>query len=467
MTRYRLFEQSVVRIDVTTLRPDHDAPWQTKTPESGHGSGVIIAPGRVLTGAHVVADATFVQVQTVRDPTKYPARVIGVCHDADLALLAVDDDAFSTGTTPARLADGLPHLRDQVSVVGFPVGGEEVSITAGVVSRIEVQRYSHSQRRLLAVTVDAAINAGNSGGPVFSGDAVVGIAFQSHTEAENIGEVVPTVLVRRFLAAVDQGRPIEVPSLSIDIQSGENPTLRRALRLPEPGLGVLVRRVQFGGSSAGVLEEGDVLFEIDGHTIAANGTIRYADRIRTRFEAVLGNRFVGDTIPLRVFRGGQPLDVRVTLRPHRRLVPFAVHDTLPRYLVWGGMVFQPLTTDFLRTWRRWWEHAPSEMVSEYYIGVRTEACRERLLISRVLADELTHGYAERANELVETVNGVIPRDLAHLASLIDASTGLVTLQTSWGGRLVIDVSEARTQHPAILERYRIPMERSQHLQSAI
>ena len=460
-----MFEPSVVRIDATTLRPDHDAPWQTKTPNSGHGSGVVIGPGRVLTGAHVVADATFVQVQTVRDPTRYPARVAGVCHDADLALLVVEDEKFEAGTQPATLGGELPHLRDQVSVVGFPVGGEEVSVTAGVVSRIEVQRYTHSQRRLLAVTVDAAINSGNSGGPVFCGDHVVGIAFQSLTDAENIGEVVPTVLIRRFLAAVEHGRSVDVPSLSLDVQSGENPTLRRSLGLTEPGVGVLVRRVHYGGSAHGVLREGDVLLELDGHRIAANGTIRYADRIRTRFEAVLGSRFVGDTLPVKIMRDRAVIEVAVTLRSHRRLVPYNAHDTHPRYVVWGGLVFQPLTRDFLRTWNRWWESAPSEFVQQYYTGVRTEDCRERLLISQVLADELTVGYAERYNELIDTVNGVRPRDLAHLAALIDGAEGIVTVETSWGGRLVLDVAEVATHHARILERYRIPRDRSELLES--
>ena len=122
----------------------------------------------MLTGAHVVANATFLQVQKVSDPNKFVARVEAICHDADLALLAIEDRELHAGrSTPDRLGTRLPRLRDRVSVVGYPIGGEEISITEGVVSRIEVQRYSHSERMLLAVTVDAAINDGNSGGPVY------------------------------------------------------------------------------------------------------------------------------------------------------------------------------------------------------------------------------------------------------------------------------------------------------------
>ncbi|HHH10730.1 MAG TPA: serine protease, partial [Sorangium sp.] len=156
--------QSVVRIFATTLRPDYAVPWQSAAPQSGTGSGVIIAPGRILTGAHVINDATFLQVQKVSDPNKMVARVAAVSHDCDLALLEVDDPRLMKDVTPEQLG-ALPTLRDRVSVVGYPVGGEEISITEGVVSRIEMQRYAHSERSMLAVTVDAAINEGNSGGP--------------------------------------------------------------------------------------------------------------------------------------------------------------------------------------------------------------------------------------------------------------------------------------------------------------
>ena len=87
---------------------------------------------------------------------------------------------------PLAAASALPLLRDKVFVLGFPIGGDELSITEGVVSRIEAQSYSHSHARALAVTVDAAINSGNSGGPVVSQDTgeVVGVAFQGYAGSE-------------------------------------------------------------------------------------------------------------------------------------------------------------------------------------------------------------------------------------------------------------------------------------------
>ena len=277
---------AVVRIFCTSQEPDFDAPWQAKTPSSGTGSGVVIGPGRILTGAHVVARATFVQVQRVEDPTKEPARLAAVCHDADLAMLEVDP-SFTDGIVPPPFGP-LPSLQARVAVVGFPVGGQEVSVTEGIVSRIEVQQYSHSRRRLLALTVDAAINSGNSGGPVFVDGAVVGIAFQSLVDAENIGEVVPTVIIERFLRSVDAASPpaegpveVDVPALSLRTQVLESAALRRRMGLPPGTSGLRVVGVEHGGSCDGILQPGDALIEVDGHRVADNGTIRYLDRFRT------------------------------------------------------------------------------------------------------------------------------------------------------------------------------------------
>ncbi len=449
---------AVVRIYCTSQEPDYDAPWQAKTPSSGTGSGVVLGAGRILTGAHVVAHATFVQVQRVEDPAKVPARLLAVCHDADLALLEVDP-AFTADVLPPAFGP-LPGLQTRVSVVGFPVGGQEVSVTEGIVSRVEVQQYSHSRRRLLAITVDAAINSGNSGGPVFVDGAVVGIAFQSLVDAENIGEVVPTVIIERFLRSVDAGGPVDVPALSLRTQVLESKALRDHLRMPEDLSGLLVVAVEQGGTCDGLLRPGDALVEVDGHAVANNGTIRYQERFRTGVGALLGERAVGTPMRLGLWRDGARVDVEVPLRPLASLVSRQCYDQVPHYLVLGGLVFQPLTREFLATWDKWWLHAPKDLLTAYWHGHRTEQVRELVVLGQILADELTVGMEGHVHEVVEKVDGVAIRDLADLAERLDAATGTVVLCTARGHQLVLDVAAARARQDTILERYRIPRARS-------
>jgi len=456
---------SVVRIFATAQESDYESPWQATRPTSGTGSGVVVAPGMILTGAHVVADATFIQVQTSTHPDKFIARLAAVCHDSDLALLEVEDEEFRAETTVAALGDQLPDLQDKVSVVGFPVGGEEVSVTEGVVSRIELQRYAHSDRWLLAVTVDAAINNGNSGGPVFLDDEVVGIAFQSLDDAENIGEMVPTPLIQRFLEGAQTRVQVLVPGLGGTIQTLENASLRAALKMDAGQTGVRIRTVAAGNSVDGVLQVDDVLMSFDGYDIANNGTIRYDDNHRTGFLVLLGDHFVGDSVEATVLRDGKELSVTLVLKPLSPLVHRARYDHVPSYFVFAGLVFQPLSVNFLRTWTDWWDTAPKEFLAHYYMGEPTSERHEVVALTQVLSDAVNVGYEDLYAETIKSVNGSVPLDLTHFSQLVDACGDHLELRMSSGALVVFDAAEARAQQAEILSRYRVPSDRSDCLVS--
>ncbi len=451
--------REVVKVFATTQDPDYDSPWQSRSPTNGTGSGVVVGKNEILTGAHVVANATFIQVQKISDPDKAIAQVKAICHDADLALLEVIDDRFLEDVDPVEIGE-LPDLRDKVSVVGFPIGGEEISITEGVVSRVEMQRYTHSQRSLLAVTVDAAINEGNSGGPVLMQGRVVGIAFQVLSNAENIGEIVPAPIIRHFLEGVRIGRHERVPGLGLRTQNLENRKLREQVGLTNRDSGVLVSKVDFEGSCYGLLEPRDVLLEVDGHPIANNGTIRYRKRFRTRYDVLLSDHYVGDLLELTIQRDGERRKVRVGLKPLDFLVPRFSHDKLPKYFVYAGLVFQTLTRDFLATWDEWWNKAPKEFLCHYYMGERSADRREVVTLTQILADEINLGYAHLYNEGVIAVNGRMPRDMADFVAVVEGSTDRVEIETSSQGIIMFDPAEVRAATPRILERYHIARDRS-------
>ncbi len=456
----------VIRVFATSQDPDFDGPWQARTPSNSTGSAVVIGPGLMLTGAHVVANATFLQVQKPSHPDKAIARVKAVSHDCDLALLEVAEPAnFLDDIEPAELGP-MPRLRDEVAVIGYPVGGEEISITEGVVSRIEVQRYSHSQRHLLAVTVDAAINAGNSGGPVFGDGKIVGIAFQKLTGVDNIGEMVPPPLIRAFLDGVQAGKRPEIPALGITTQNLENPLLRRQLGLNASERGVVVLHVDYGGSAFGTLEPRDVITAIEGLPIANNGTVQYHGHYRTRYDVVLGHRYIGDTIELEIKRGGIARTVALELKPWMPLVPRSRYDQPPQYFVYGGLVFQTLTRDYLTTWDKWWNKAPKEFLNYYYLGYRTPEQHEVVILTQILADEINVGYGHLYNEAVAKIDGVIPRDMEDFVARLSGARGIVEIETTSGGIIILDADDVRKATPRILARYHIPRDRTPGLPGA-
>src|ERR1700727_374059 len=181
-------ENSVVKIFSTMRYPDPFKPWTKQAPSEATASGVVIEGKRILTNAHAVLYASQVQVQANAAGDKVSATVIAVAPGIDLALLQLDDPSFFDTHSPVARASKLPQIKDPVLAYGFPAGGSSLSITKGIVSRIEFVAYNYPVSGL-RIQVDAAINPGNSGGPAIAGDKMIGLAF-SHLVGggtENIG----------------------------------------------------------------------------------------------------------------------------------------------------------------------------------------------------------------------------------------------------------------------------------------
>src|SRR5436190_16295021 len=239
----------------------------------------MIAPNLFMTNAHVVSDASRLSIKKVGDPTPYRAKVKFIAHDCDLALLELLKPAKAfEKVKPLHIGDEVPKLDTTVKVVGFPIGGERISVTRGVVSRVDYQEYTHSGvDQHLAIQIDAAINPGNSGGPVLQGTSVIGVAFQGYSGdvAQNTGYMIPTPVMKRFIKDVEDGKYDRYVDLSIAHFELLNPAQRTALKVPGEDVGVLVSHVDEDGSCGGVVHKGDVLMAIDGHPIESNGTIDF------------------------------------------------------------------------------------------------------------------------------------------------------------------------------------------------
>src|SRR5205814_803884 len=136
---------------------------------------------------------------------KYEARCKCVSYQSDLALIEVDDPEFNSLAVPAELGD-MVTPRQKVMTVGFPMGGTEICVSKGITSRIQVRPYCQSGEDMLQVQIDAAVNPGNSGGPVFSGEKVVGIAFQGY-DRQGMGYMIPMPIIRHFLTEAFNGKP--------------------------------------------------------------------------------------------------------------------------------------------------------------------------------------------------------------------------------------------------------------------
>lgn len=415
-------ENSVVKVFSTLRRPDPYKPWGKAAPADITGSGVVIDGKRILTNAHVVGYASQVQIQANQAGDKVSATVVAVARDMDLAILKLDDDSFFDTHAPVARASVLPNVRDQVFAYGYPTGGTSLSITKGIVSRIEFVNYSNDTSGL-RIQIDAAINPGNSGGPAIAGDTMVGLAFQVATNAQNIGYIIPNEEIELFLKDVADGRYDGKPALLDETQTLENPILRTYLKLDKSVSGAIVQ-TPGGDGAAYPLKEWDVITRIGDSPIDNQGMVGLGTNLRVHFQYRVQQLAKNGKVPLTVIRAGKELKVEVPVSSGRKLLIPDLDGGYPSYFVYGPIVFSRATAEFL-----YFMNSNAGALNAYgYIGsplVTQRAAaptpeREDLVVvsSPFFPHKLVSGYSNRFGAVVYSINKVPVRSLAHMVALL-------------------------------------------------
>src|SRR5271163_644269 len=275
-------ENSVVKVFSTMRLPDPFKPWAKQAPSEATASGVVIEGRRILTNAHAVLYASQVQVQANAAGDKVAATVLAIAPGIDLAVLQLDDPSFFDTHPPVARASKLPQIKDPVLAYGFPTGGSSLSITKGIVSRIEFALYNYPVSGL-RIQIDAAINPGNSGGPAIAGDKMIGLAFSRlGGDTQNIGYIIPNEEVDLFLKDIADGHYDGKPAMYDDLQTLENPALRAYLKLDKSVEGMIVHH-PYRSTADYPLKEWDVITHIGDVPIDNQGMIKLDKDLRVHF----------------------------------------------------------------------------------------------------------------------------------------------------------------------------------------
>lgn len=452
--------KSLVRILVTSQTLDYHAPWNPGRIGRSVGSGFIISETQILTNAHVVSNAKFIIVDKDGDPKKYAARVLHIAHDCDLAVLTVDDPAFFIGTNSLEFGP-IPELHSTVTACGYPIGGQRMSVTRGVVSRVEFRTYSHSGLDShLTIQIDAAINPGNSGGPVMQDGKVVGVAFQGYSGsvAQNTGYMIPTPVIGRFLDDIRDTTYDGYVELGVNYHNLLNPSYRARLKLPEGPGGVVVTTVLKAGSAYGVLEPGDVLLSIDGHPINADGHIRIGGKY-VQLEEVVERKFHGDEVKFEIIRNNEKLERNV---PLKGAWPFAIfardYDRKPEFVLFAGLLFQPLSHNLLTAYK----NTDLDLNHYYSRFVSDEIYRDHpeiIVLSAILRDPVNTHCEDLVNAMVDEVNGRKIKTLKDLANAFDRKPDRYVIKMIGKGKpIVLELNEVEIAQNNIKQRYGIVSE---------
>jgi hypothetical protein len=294
------------------------------------------------------------------------------------------------------------------------------------------------------------------------GGKVVGVAFQGYSGdvAQGVAYMIPTPVVNRFLKDVADGRYDKYVDLGITYSKLQNPAQRRFLGLQDDDRGVLVNTVIAAGTAARVIKSGDVLLSIDDHPIASDAFVELEGE-RVEMPEVVERKFKGDTVKLDILRDKQPLTVTVDLGP---VWPYLFqghsYDVQPRYIVFGGLLFQPLSLDLMQAYQ------PQDLRLRHYFDffVLEQIYQEHpevIVLTNILPDPINTYLQPYRAGIVDEVNGTKIRTLDDLAkAFAEKPERFVVRMIGDGPPLVLDRAEVEAARDRIRTRYNVVKEQN-------
>jgi S1-C subfamily serine protease len=412
---------SVVKIHVVSRPPDFARPWAKGSPQESSGSGVILEGHRILTNAHVMQYSSQIFVQADQSAERVPAKVKAIAMGIDLAIIEVIRPSFFKDHPPLSLAAGLPSLKQSVSVYGYPMGGEQISVTQGIISRVE-HTTVYCGARALRIQIDAAINPGNSGGPGIVDGKIVGLVFSKVAKGENIGYLIAADEIRMFLDAVKDGVYQGKPQLWDWLHSTENEALRAKLGLrKEAGLVVINPLSTLPDYP---LKRWDVILKIGDEPVDSQSNINAKDGLRLSYEYLVPKLAKNGHVKLTIFRDRKTIEVQVPAPPDGNLVIPYILDKYPRYFVYGPMIFMPAYQDVV--WRlpaATLMANKSPLLTRVTSQPRFEGEEIVTLGAALLPHKTSKGYRPPPFSVVSRVNGTEVRNMKHLVELLRDAKG--------------------------------------------
>ena len=419
-------KNSVVKIFSKVRFPDRFQPWIKQSPYEVSGSGVIIDGNHILTNAHVVLYATQVQVQANQSGEKITATVEAIAPGIDLALLTLEDKSFFQTHHPLERTDILPEIKDAVMTYGFPIGGSSLSITKGIVSRIEFTEYNYGTTGL-RIQIDAAVNPGNSGGPAVVDGKMIGLVFSRLTGAQNIGYIIPCEEIELFLNDIADGKYDGKPAIDAELQILENPALRDYLKLDKSTTGIVVHPRGVNDPSY-PLKKWDVITKCGDKPVDNEGMVLVNTNLRLSVNYWVQKIAKNGEIGLTIIRGGKNMTITLPVKPDPpRLIPH-LQGEYPAYFIYGPFVFSRAIKRFVADLMSdqcgtlfWMSDAGNPLITR--LGDQPAFEGEELVVvaSSFFPHKMVNGYSSPFTDVLKSVNGISIKNLKHLVEVLRAA----------------------------------------------
>jgi hypothetical protein len=453
-----LWQRAVVTVEVTRKQYDFLQPWSRRV-DQVQKIGTIINGREILTTADHLSNHTLIRLQKGRGRW-FAGRVAWIDYHANLATIVPAEEKFWDGTETVSLAQAAPR-RGTCQLVRWRNGILEFRNVD--VNRLSVKRGKLTFIDLLQLELDSEVQGIGWAEAIVQGDKLVGLAASKDDQTIT---AVPCSFIKTCLADRKNEPYQGLGYFSFVWQTAENPDTLAYLGQEGEPRGVVVIETQTNKVSSPI-QKRDILLEIDGFAIDVQGDYNDPEYGNLLLENLATrSKRAGETVKIKVMRDRKEMTVDYVLPKADytvELVPLAVPDQEPEYLMVGGFIFQPLTVPYLQSWGGDWNRkAPFRLA----YATREHASADKpayVVLSSVMPDPSNIGYQDARYLIVDKLNG---KDIHTLQDLIAAKNspqeGFHFLEFREGDslrRIVLDATETDAATSRVLQRYGIQKDR--------
>lgn len=434
------FKKSVFKVRGIREMIDYSHPWQVIDRLQGSGTTFAlsldgIADKKVdggyifITNSHVVEKTIHVVMDV--DSEVYKCKIMYIIPEYDLAILQPEKEI--PNVKPLQIGKS-PKQLEKVIIAGFPFGGDNISTTEGIISRIDAVQYYQGLTDNIAILIDAAVNFGNSGGPAINKQGhVAGVVFSGKRNAQNMNYIIPNAILKLFVRLyINKFKWNGISNLPVITRTLQNPTLRSILKIPENNGGIVITQLKAGnlGKLTEDFKKEDVILSINGHNVTGSGKINWNDQL-IDYDLYINLLQPGTEINLDIIRDGKKMVMKHKLQAREMLIPKTDLYSPLSYAIIYGLIFLPMSYPLIESFdNRSWTFisnlvkANEEVYNfeEFDDGMLKYGIQQIIILREILPDNKNRDYEPYRRKLV-TLNGFKVYNLMHMMDIIKGAIG--------------------------------------------
>lgn len=447
------FENSVVQMEITRKQYDFVQPW-TRRVDQVQKVGVVVGSKEILTTAEFLNDLTLLRLQRGGRGKWFPAELQWIDYHANLAIVTCKDEAFWKGLKSLKIADVTPR-KGEAFMGRWRTGAFETKKVD--INRLNVSRGKLTNIDLLYLEVDSEMQGTGWAEPVFRDGSLIGITSSKN---DRTASVIPSSFIKHCLDGRKNWKGLGY--FAFVWQPVENPATTEYLKLPGEPRGGLITEAPTNEVTE--LKRLDLILEVDGFEIDPKGDYKDPDYGHLNLEALSSRKhWAGDEVKLKIWRDGKTMDVKYRLprvEYNSEVVPDYVFDKEPEFVLLGGLLFQPLTGPYLKSWgaNDWARRAPFRLT---YLSKKkaTPEMPTAVVLSTILPDRSNLGYQDARYLLVDTMNGIKVRSVKDIVEARQKPrNGFHEVVFQKGDslrRIILNADETDDAMKRVMERYGI------------